>query len=226
MLNATILIIEDDKRLAELLVQELGFEGHRTTVAHTGGEGLLKAEEQDFDLIVLDLNLPDMDGIEIAERLSSRKTSSAAASILMLTARGDVGSRVEGLYAGASDYMTKPFSLQELLARIHVRLRERESADKVLEYKDVELDLSAKLCRVNSHQITLTAQEFKLLELLLQDQGRIYSKEDLERKLYSGDDLPGSNTIEVFVSNVRRKLAAAGADNIIGTVRGMGYMVQ
>lgn len=189
---------------------------------HVGAEALSQAQTDDFDLIVLDLNLPDMDGIEVARRLHGR----VRASILMLTARGDVGSRVEGLYAGASDYLTKPFSLQELLARIHVRLRESMGSNKVLEYKAVELDLNAKTCRVNDRQITLTAQEFKLLELLLKDQGRIYSKDDLEHKLYKGDYSPGSNTIEVFVSNVRRKLAAAGVDNIISTVRGMGYMIQ
>lgn len=220
-LNARILIIEDDKRLAELLEQELGFEGHSTTVCHTGAEGLLHAEDA-YDLIVLDLNLPDMDGIEVAERLHGR----TSASILMLTARGDVGSRVEGLYAGASDYITKPFSLQELLARIHVRLRERAGPDKMLEYKRVSLDLNAKICQVEGQPVVLTAQEFKLLELLLRDQGRIYSKEDLEQKLYKGDNLPGSNTIEVFVSNLRRKLAAAGVDKLISTVRGMGYMIQ
>lgn len=220
-LKANILIVEDDKRLAQLLSQELGFEGHTTLSVHTGAEALLHAEDQDFDLVILDLNLPDMDGIEVAERVGKRSES----SILMLTARGDVGSRVEGLYAGASDYMTKPFSLQELMARVHVRLREREAPTQTLQHKNVTLDLAGKSCYVDEDYVSLTAQEFKLLELLLKNQGRVYAREELERKLYAGAT-PGSNTVEVFMSNLRKKLSHAGALKLISTVRGMGYMIQ
>ena len=220
-MQAHILIVEDDKRLAELLSQELSLEGHESVAVHSGAEALLQAEEKDFDLIILDLNLPDMDGIEVAERVRRRSQS----SILMLSARGDVGSRVEGLYAGAADYMTKPFSLQELMARVHVRLREQAAPVSTLSYKNLQLDLNAKSCYVGEAYVALTAHEFTLLELLLKHQGRIYAKDELERKLYGGD-LPGSNTVEVFVSNLRKKLAEAGLSQLISTVRGMGYMIQ
>jgi DNA-binding response OmpR family regulator len=220
--KSKILIVEDDQRLAKLLLQELSFESHEVITVHTGTDALLQAEEGKFDLIVLDLNLPDIDGIEVAERLQNR----VEASILMLTARADVESKVKGLYAGASDYMTKPFSLQELVARIHVRLREQKKTETSLVYKQVELDLERKLCRAVGQTLTLTLQEFKLMELLLKNRGRIYSKEDLENRLYEADKLPGSNTVEVFVSSLRRKLAGAGVDGLIQTVRGMGYVIQ
>ena len=219
--KSRILIVEDDVRLSELLSQELAYEGHQTVTVHNGTDALLQAEEP-FDLIVLDLNLPDLDGIEVAERLQGR----SEATILMLTARADVASKVKGLYAGASDYLTKPFSLQELVARIHVRLRERQRSAQILSYKQLELDLDEKRCRVDKQMIALTLQEFKLLELLLKNQGRIYSKEDLESRLYGLEDLPGSNTIEVFVSSLRKKLSQAGMPSAIQTVRGMGYVLQ
>lgn len=216
-----ILVVEDDKRLAKLLEQELGHEGYQVEAVHTGTDALLRGED-DFALIILDLNLPDIDGIEVAERFKGR----AEASILMLTARGDVASRVEGLYAGASDYLTKPFSVQELLARVHVRLRERLKAADTLVYDELELDLQRRQCSVKGAALDLTAQEFRLLELLLSAQGRIFSKEDLEDRLYGVDALPGSNTIEVFISNVRKKLMQAGLKDLIRTVRGMGYVIR
>lgn len=220
--KANILIVEDDKRLSELLRQELSYEGHSTVAVSTGTQALLEAEKNNFDLIVLDLNLPDMDGIEVAERLHGR----ISASILMLTARADLASRVAGLYAGASDYLTKPFSLQELMARIFVRLREKGSSQAKLNYKKVELDSESRQCIVEDNVLSLTANEFALLELLMKHQGRIFSKEDIEERIYRGDEQPGSNTIEVFVSSLRKKLAAEGVNSFISTVRGMGYVIQ
>ncbi len=219
--GAHILVVEDDQRLAKLLEQELSHEGYRVMVVHSGTEALLEADSAKFQLIVLDLNLPDMDGLEVAERLRGRSDS----SIMMLTARGDVASRVTGLYAGASDYLTKPFSIQEFLARVHVRLRETVPQE-ILRHGGLELDLKASRCTVNGKALSLTAREFKLLELLLGNPGRIFSKEDLENRLYSGEALPSSNTIEVFISNLRKKLTDAKLVGVIGTVRGMGYVLR
>jgi DNA-binding response OmpR family regulator len=221
-LKAKLLIVEDDKRLSDMLCQELGYEGHDVVAVHKGAEALLRATSETFDLIVLDLNLPDMDGLEVAERLHG----SISSSILMLTARADLASRVAGLYAGASDYMTKPFSLQELLARIFVRLRERNPNNGRLAYKELELDSNSRQCIVKDEVLMLTANEYALLELLLKNQGRIFSKEDIEERLYRNHDGPGSTTIEVFVSSLRKKLAQAGAEGVISTVRGMGYVIQ
>lgn len=217
-----ILLVEDDPRLLKLLDEELSYAGYETVSVALGGEALERAESEAFDLIVLDLALPDIDGIEVAERLHGQNK----ASILMLTARGDVDSRVRGLYAGASDYLTKPFSVHELLARIHVRLRERETPRGVLVHGEVVLDAEAGSCTVSGIPVKLTANEFALLKLLLSYQDRIFPKEDLENRLYDALDVPGSNAIEVFVSRLRKKLTEAGVDGLISTVRGMGYVVR
>lgn len=221
-MSAGILVVEDDLRLATLLKQELSHDGHRVEVVHNGTDALLRADDTHFELVILDLNLPDIDGLEVASRLRS----DSDVSILMLTARGDVGSRVEGLYAGASDYLTKPFSVQELRARVHVRLRERSKPAEVLSYGPLVLEPAAGHCTVGGATLPLTSLEFRLLELFLGHKGRIFSKEDLEDRLYGAERLPGSNTIEVFVSNLRRKLAAAELHGMIQTVRGMGYVVR
>ena len=219
---SAILVVEDDLRLATLLRQELTQEGYRVESVYSGLDALARSAAEAFDLVILDLNLPDIDGIEVATRL--RQDSDV--SILMLTARGDVSSRVEGLYAGASDYLTKPFSVQELRARVHVRLRDRERPAEVLTFGPLTLAPAAGHCAVSGRSLPLTSLEFRLLELFLTHRGRIFSKEDVEDRLYGADRLPGSNTVEVFVSNLRRKLAAAGVEGMIQTVRGMGYVVR
>lgn len=221
-MHAKILVVEDDFRLATLLQNELVQSNYAVDVAYNGLDALEKAAKDHYDLVILDLNLPDVDGIEVASRL--REDSEI--SILMLTARGDVESRVEGLYAGASDYMTKPFSVQELRARVHVRLREGHKEDTRLQYGALTLEPEGGFCNVRGESLSLTSLEFRMLELFLENKGRIFSKEDLEDRLYGTDRLPGSNTIEVFVSNLRRKLARVGVDKMIHTVRGMGYVVR
>jgi two-component system response regulator QseB len=218
---ARLLLVEDDQSLVTLLEEQFGQLGYVLKSVTTGGEALYLAEEEPFDLIVLDLNLPDMDGIEVAEWLQGR----TEASILILTARGDVDSRVEGLYAGASDYLTKPFSIHELVARVHARLRERERTSGELRYDDLVLDPSSNSCTVNGKALVLPDLEFKLLRLLIGHRGRLFSKEDLQRQLY-GSDQPGSNTIEVFIHNLRRKLSSFGYEEIIKTVRSKGYLVR
>lgn len=220
--GASILVVEDDLRLATLLKQELSHDGHRVAVVHNGTDALLRGIDGTFDLIILDLNLPDIDGLEVASRLRA----DLEVSILMLTARGDVSSRVEGLYAGASDYLTKPFSVQELRARVHVRLREKAKPAEMLTYETLTLEPAAGHCAVAGKTLPLTSLEFRLLELFLTHKGRIFSKEDLEDRLYGAERLPGSNTVEVFVSNLRRKLTAADLQGMIQTVRGMGYVVR
>ena len=219
MKGGSILIVEDDPKLALLLEQELSHEGYRAEVVGTGSDALLRVEEKEFDLILLDLNLPDFDGIEVSRRVGNR----SKASILMLTARADVDSRVKGLYAGASDYLAKPFSIQELLARVHARMRERETP-QLLEAGSVVLDPAGASCTVGGEAISLTAREFELLTLLLEHRGRIFSRDELERRLYQGET-PGSNTIEVFVSKLRTKLREAGEPSLVQTVRGAGYVV-
>ncbi len=217
---AHLLVVEDDPRLQGLLREAFTTAGHRVTVVGTGGDGLAAALAGDVDLVVLDLQLPDVDGVEVARRLRAE----GDVPILMLTARGDVASRVEGLYAGAADYVTKPFDVRELLARVHVRLREREAASGAVEHAGVRVDASTAIVSVGDRSIVLRDREARLLHVLLANPGRVFAREDLERRLY-GDDVPESNTVEVFVYHLRKQLQELGAADLIRTVRGKGYTV-
>ncbi|HKI56631.1 MAG TPA: response regulator transcription factor [Trueperaceae bacterium] len=217
--RARILVVEDDARLARLVVEQLGHGGYQAEAVGLGEDALARASASAFDLVVLDLNLPDIDGLEVAERLQGE----SRAPILMLTARADVDSRVAGLYAGASDYLAKPFSVQELLARVHVRLREQQGTG-VVRHEDLELDPGAMVCRCRGEPMVLPEREFDLLLLLLRHRGRLFSRDDIERALY-GVHVPESNTVEVFVYNLRRKLGSVGHKGLIRTVRNRGYMV-
>lgn len=219
--SARILVVEDDVRLRSLLEQELATDGHVVVAVGTAGEGLYRAEEEPYDLLVLDLSLPDGDGLEVAERLRTRRDI----PILMLTARADVDSRVRGLYAGAADYMTKPFSVPELLARVHVRLRERLKPDRP-SHLDLVLDPDASSVRGPRGEAILPEREFALLRLLVEHPGRLFPRDEIERTLYAERERPGSNTVEVFVHHLRRKLEQLGAEARIRTVRGKGYMLR
>lgn len=218
--RAHLLVVEDDPRLRSLLQEAFEAAGHRVTLAASGGEGLTAVLAEEPDLVVLDLGLPDVDGMEVARRLRE----DGDVPILMLTARGDVRSRVEGLYAGAADYMTKPFDLQELMARVHVRLRERRAGDDLLEHRGLSLRMSTQTLHKGGQDVVLPELESRLLELLLRHKGRVFSREDLERRLY-GEALPESNTVEVFVYQLRKRLKSLGEPELIRTVRGRGYTV-
>jgi two-component system, OmpR family, response regulator QseB len=215
-----VLIVEDDPRLAEVLARELG-RGYDTVVAHNGRDALFLAETGPFALVLLDLNLPDMDGLDVAEQLEGNP-----ADVVMLTARADLASRVRGLYAGAADYISKPFQMEELLARVFARVRSRERARaESVQWGAVTLSPADRSCRVDGAWLELTAQEYHLLALLLEHQGRVFTKDTLIERLYGAADA-GPNAVEAVVSRLRRKLAAAGAGTVVETVRGLGYLVR
>lgn len=218
-MRGRLLLVEDDARLRTLVEQELGAAGFEVASAATGGDGLAMAVERPYDLVILDLNLPDVDGLEVAERLKADED----VAILMLTARGDVASRVDGLYAGASDYLTKPFDVRELVARIHVQLRERAGGEEV-RHGDVVLHVPSCTVAHGAERIVLPEREGEILRLLMGHPGRVFSRDDLERRLY-GPDAPESNTVEVFVYQLRQKLASIGVDGLIRTIRRKGYTV-
>lgn len=220
MTGAHVLVVEDDARLRALVQEALETAGHRVTAVANGGDGLAAALDGEIDLVLLDLNLPDVDGMEVARRLHE----DGAPPIIMLTARGDVASRIEGLYAGAADYVTKPFDLQELLARVHVRLRERQREAELVEHAGLRLYPDTRVLEVGAVTETLPELECELLRLLLAHPGRVFSRQDLEARLY-GDHLPDSNTIEVFVYQLRRRFKALAVADPIRTVRGKGYTV-
>lgn len=220
MSRGRLLVVEDDARLRALLERELTAVGFDVEGVGSGADGLERALDAPVDMVILDLNLPDMDGVEVAERL---RRDGADVPILMLTARADVTSRVEGLYAGASDYLTKPFDVQELIARVHVRLRERAQGDE-LHHGALVLQPASATLRVGERVQVLPERECEILRLLLANRGRVFSKDDLERRLY-GADTPASNTIEVYVYQLRRRLEHLGVREVIVTVRGRGYVV-
>lgn len=218
MHQETILIVEDDAQLREALEKELG-KSYKVHSAPTGGDGMFIAETQEIDLIILDLNLPDMDGIEVAQHLSGEEVD-----ILMLTARGDVHSRISGLYGGASDYLAKPFEMQELLARIYALLRKRSRPEQI-RVGELVFSHRDRSCTVGGETVELSGQEFRLLSLFISNRGRVFSKSTIEDRLY-GASMLDSNNIEVLVSRLRAKLDAKGARGLIQTIRGLGYVLR
>jgi DNA-binding response OmpR family regulator len=213
-----ILVVEDDVALAALVTEELEVAGYEVQRATTGSEGLGEVALHPFDLVLLDLNLPDGDGLEVAERLRDD-----GVAVLMMTARGDVESRVAGFDAGATDYVPKPFDVRELLARVHARMRERVGGE-VLERGDVAYEVETRTVRAAGGSITLPPREAELLQLLMAHPGRVFSRADIEHRLHQGE-LPASNTIQVHVSQLRRRLAEIGVRTLVRTVRGRGYTV-
>lgn len=218
--RARILIVEDDIALAGVLDDELS-QAYGTTVVGSGRAALDALASEPIDLVVLDLNLPDMDGLDVARSMS---TDGAAVDVLMLTARADVASRVAGLYAGAVDYLAKPFDMDELLARVHAQLR-RRSETSMLAWGPLEVSTHLQRCTVGGTTVALSASELRLLTLLLTRQGRVHARPELERTLY-GDQPPASNAVEVLVSRLRGRLAEHGLERAIETVRGLGYVVR
>ncbi len=211
-------MVEDDEALAHAIGRELG-RAHDTIVVHRGSEALFLAETEAFDLIVLDLNLPDMDGLDVAEQLQDNP-----AAILMLTARADVRSRVAGLYAGASDYLAKPFEMQELVARVYAQLRRRTRPD-VYRWGPVTLSMARRNCTVDGQELALTALEFRLLALLMAEQDRVYGKDTIQDRLYA-ETVPASNAVEALVSRLRSKLDRAGVKGMVENLRGLGYVIR
>jgi DNA-binding response OmpR family regulator len=220
-----LLVLEDDQQLASLLFEQLTLAGYSVSLANSLAAARELVAGSQFDLLVLDRNLPDGDGLSIAEEVAAEAASGAMVepAVLMLTAVDDVESRVNALYAGASDYLTKPFSMQELLARVHARLRERGSGEQ-LAYGDLTLDATNNSITRGDVVELLPETEFTVLAMLLKYRGRVLTQEDLERSIY-GAEVPDSNTVEVYVYNVRRKLKRMGLAEVVRTVRGKGYIV-
>jgi DNA-binding response OmpR family regulator len=215
---ARILIVEDDESLAGVLAGDLKLAGYEVLNANTGLAALEIAAREKPDVVLLDLGLPDLDGLEVARQLRADN----APVIIAVTARVSIGDRVDGLYAGADDYITKPFALEELRARLHAQLRLRRPTSDVLEFGTLKLEPHARRCTVGGSEINLSNKEFELLETLARRPGRIFSQSELFERTYQ-DSEPDSNAIEVRVSAIRRKLREAGLENVIRTVRGAGY---
>jgi DNA-binding response OmpR family regulator len=212
-----ILIVEDEPRIAAFVSRGLEAAGYETLVFEDGPEGLESALRGDADLVLLDVGLPTMDGFEVLRELRAR---GSAVPVIMLTARSSTRDTVTGLDAGANDYVPKPFTFEELLARVRSRLRESvPQAGVSISHGDVVLDILARRATVGGREIDLSAREFSLAEQFLRNPGRVLSREQLLSRVWGLDFDPGSNVVDVYVRYLRGKL---GADHIV-TVRGAGY---
>jgi DNA-binding response OmpR family regulator len=215
-----VLIVEDEPRIASFLEKGLRAAGYVTTVIDNGVDVVAYARDDDFDLLVLDLGLPGQDGLAALKQVRSR---GERLPVIVLTARDGVPDRVAGLDLGADDYVTKPFSFEELLARVRARLRDRgEATSTVLEAGSVRLDLVARRATVAGQETELTAREFLLAELFLRHPGQVLSREQILDRVWGLGHDPGSNIVDVYIGYLRRKL---GGD-VIQTVRGMGYRLR
>ena len=227
-MNATgrdprVLVVEDDEEIAQVLQRSLRLEGYEVRVAGDGESALDQSAAFNPDLVILDLGLPRLDGMEVARRLRSADD----VPILMLTARDALESRVEGLDAGADDYLVKPFERQELLARLRALLRRRPprgSASVVV--GDLALNPDTHEVSRGERDIDLTQREFELLEYLMRNERLVVSRQRLLDEVWGYDPFSMTNTIEVFVSNLRRKLEAGGEPRLLHTIRGAGYVLR
>jgi two-component system, OmpR family, response regulator len=218
-----LLVVEDNEKLAASLKKGLQQEGYAVDVAPDGAEAraFISMVKDDYDTVLLDRMLPDEDGLELCRWLRGR---GSRVPVLMLTARDAVPDRIEGLDAGADDYLTKPFSFDELTARVRALLRRpARPMSPVLRESEVELDPGSREVRVDGKLVTLTAKEFAFLELLMRSPGQVFTREQITRRLWDQEFDAESNVVEVHVKNVRRKLAEAGSNGRIETLRGTGY---
>lgn len=218
-----VLVVEDDEAILDVLRRTLRQEGHEVRLVSEGGEALKAAKEFVPDLVILDLGLPDMDGMEVCEEL--RYMSDVP--ILMLTARIETENRVAGLDAGADDYLTKPFERQELLARIRALMRRRPPRGSAsLVVADLSLNPDTREVARGKRELELTNREFELLEYLMRNERLVVSRERLLEEVWGYDPMTTTNTIDVFISNLRRKLEEGGEKRLLHTKRGAGYVLR
>jgi DNA-binding response OmpR family regulator len=219
-----ILLVEDEQALASVLKRGLQEHGYAVDAAGDAEEALAFAESEPYDLIVLDVMLPDLDGFSVSRRLRAMRSS---VPVLMLTARDSVEDRVAGLDSGADDYLVKPFDPRELLARVRALLRrERVQRDPVLRVADIEVDTSSRQVRRGQQAIVLTMREYAILELFVRNTNRVLSRDEIAEHIWAFDFTAMSNIIDVYVGNLRRKLGDDAEPRLLRTVRGIGYLLR
>jgi len=223
-MKAHMLVVDDDPRITELLRRILAYEGYSIAIAASGDEALKRTLERPPDLIVLDIMLPGINGLEVARRL---RAAGDNVPILMLTARDSVADRVEGFETGADDYLIKPFAPEELLVRVKALLRRnQEERHEVLRYADVELDTGTRVAYRGTREIDLSPTEYELLALFLRRPRQVLTREIILDRVWGMDFEGSSNVMEVYVGYLRAKLEAEGEPRLIQTVRGVGYVFK
>lgn len=223
--SATILVVDDDRAIRESLDRALALEGYRVVTATDGAMALDLVAAETPDVVVLDLMMPNVDGLTVCRRLRARRDRTP---ILMLTARTETSDRVSGLDAGADDYLPKPFDLDELLARIRALLRRTkdESADDSLQVADLVLDTAGRRAMRGNREIELTKTEFDLLELLVRNAGVVLDQTTIYERIWGYDFGPDSKNLAVYIGYLRRKTENENESRLVHTVRGVGYVVR
>jgi DNA-binding response OmpR family regulator len=223
-MTAHILLVEDEVKLARFIELELGSEGYRVSVAHDGMTGLSLARESQPDLAILDWMMPGLTGVELCRRL---RATGIKVPVILLTARDEVGDRVIGLDAGADDYLVKPFSIEELLARIRAHLRRTQETDAdLLQFEDLSLNRRTREVHRGTRSIELTAKEFDLLQYLMSHPRQVFTRDQILENIWGYDFLGDSNIIEVYVRYLRLKLEQESEKRLIHTARGVGYSLR
>jgi two-component system response regulator MprA len=225
-----ILVVDDDPKINSMLRRSLSWEGYEVETAYRGEEALDKAQLRSPDVVILDIMMPGLNGIEVCKRI--REASDVP--ILMLTAKDEVGDRVQGLDVGADDYLVKPFALEELLARVRALLRRRgvqsalvnEEANVIYRFADLMLNIETRECHRGDRIIHLTAKEYDLLEYFLQNPNRVLHRDVIMEHIWGYDFQGESNVLEVYVAVLRQKLEENGEPRLIRTIRGVGYVLK
>jgi two-component system, OmpR family, response regulator len=219
-----LLVIEDEKKIATLLQKGLREQGYAVDLTHDGNEGLSRASSEPYDAIVLDMMLPGRDGLSVLRTLRDRKITTP---VMVLTARGEVNERVEGLNTGADDYMAKPFAMDELVARLRALMR-RVTGENISLYKvgDLTMNLVSREITRGTRKIDLTAREFRLLEYLMRSPGQVLTRTQIIERVWEYHFDPGTNLVDVYIQRLRRKIDDGEDIKMIQTVRGVGYCIK
>ncbi|OGP47080.1 MAG: DNA-binding response regulator [Deltaproteobacteria bacterium RBG_13_51_10] len=219
-----ILVVEDEKKVASFIRQGLGEEGYAVDVASNGEEGLAMARDGVHDLIILDIGLPKMNGLQVLQELRRRKVTTP---VLLLTVRATIEDKVLGLDAGADDYLTKPFAFQELVARVRALLRRRtEGGPAVLQFADLTLDPARHTAFRGGQKIDLTSKEFALLDYFMRNPGRVLTRTMIIEHVWDYDFDTGTNVVDVYVNYLRKKIDSDREPKLIHTIRGVGYVMK
>ena len=223
-----ILIVEDEEKVATFIKKGLQTQNFIAEIAETGKDALQLLDAKPFDLVILDIGLPDISGLEICKKIRETNTK---IPILMLTALGSVSDKLSGFEVGTDDYLVKPFDFMELLVRVKALLKRTleppaAEAESMIQVADLQLDLKEKVARRNNTIISLTAKEFNLLEYLMRNKGRVVSKVDIAEKVWDINFDTGTNFIEVYVNYLRKKIDKESSNKLIHTIVGMGYMLK
>ena len=218
-----ILIIEDESSISDFVKLELEYEGYQVSIKEDGREGLKEALENDYDLIILDIMLPSMNGFEICRRLKREKNT----PIIMLSAKDSVTDKVNGLQIGADDYIPKPFAIEELLARINAIFRRVDSLDNhIVKFKDLVINRNSRTVSRNDKEINLTNKEYELLMILIDNKAKVVTRDELLEKIWGYEYEPETNVTDVYVRYLRSKLNNENKEEYIQTIRSVGYIMR